>query len=66
MQKGIIGKKMGMTQRTVSINSSSLVKAEATVEGNKIMNSMSIKLKENITISTIRKQSFTRCLSPCP
>ena len=59
-------KNTGIVQRTVSISLSSLVNAEATVEGNRIMKSINNRLKENMVISTIRKHSFTRCLSPCP
>ena len=59
-------KKTGIAQRTVSINLSSLVKAEATVEGKRIINNISSKLNENMVINATRKQSLTRCLSPCP
>ena len=59
-------KKTGIVQRTVSISLSSLVKAEATVEGKRIINNISSKLNENMVINATRKQSLTRCLSPCP
>ena len=57
-------KKTGIVQRTVSINFSSLVKADATIVGNKIISSINNRLNENMVIITIQKQSFTRCLSP--
>ena len=59
-------RKTGIVQRTVSIKFTSLVKAAATVEGNNTISDIRIKLKENMVVNAIRKQSFTRCLSPWP
>lgn len=56
----------GIVRRTVSISLASPVKADATTVGQKIMNSIRTRLKENMVTSAMRKHSFTRCLSPCP